>query len=352
MLQEKMKAVVYHGPEDIRLEDVPTPKIIEPTDAIVRVTLSTICGTDIHIQHGGLPAVKPGTIIGHEFCGEVVEVGPNVHNVKPGDKVAVSCVTQCGTCFYCLRGEYSQCTTGSWIFGYLIDGCQAEYVRVPYADTGLHIIPEGLTEEDLLFIGDILSTGYFGAENGEIKPGDTVAVMGAGPVGMCAMATSRLWGPAQIIAVDTNEQRLQVALDNGIADIVINPAKEDAIAKIRELTEGRGADVTIEAVGITPTYNMALEAVRPAGTVSIIGVFEKPQELKMNEYWIKNLTIKMGLVNANKLPQLIELIKKGKIDMRFLQTHKAPLNDIMEGYDVFGNKKDDCLKWLVTPLAK
>ena len=347
-----MKAVVYHGPEDIRLEDVPTPKIIEPTDAIVRVTLSTICGTDIHIQHGGLPAVKPGTIIGHEFCGEVVEVGPNVHNVKPGDKVAVSCVTQCGTCFYCLRGEYSQCTTGSWIFGYLIDGCQAEYVRVPYADTGLHIIPEGLTEEDLLFIGDILSTGYFGAENGEIKPGDTVAVMGAGPVGMCAMATSRLWGPAQIIAVDTNEQRLQVALDNGIADIVINPAKEDAIAKIRELTEGRGADVTIEAVGITPTYNMALEAVRPAGTVSIIGVFEKPQELKMNEYWIKNLTIKMGLVNANKLPQLIELIKKGKIDMRFLQTHKAPLNDIMEGYDVFGNKKDDCLKWLVTPLAK
>jgi Threonine dehydrogenase and related Zn-dependent dehydrogenases len=352
MLQEKMKAVVYHGPEDIRLEDVPTPKIIEPTDAIVRVTLSTICGTDIHIQHGGLPAVKPGTIIGHEFCGEVVEVGPNVHNVKPGDKVAVSCVTQCGTCFYCLRGEYSQCTTGSWIFGYLIDGCQAEYVRVPYADTGLHIIPEGLTEEDLLFIGDILSTGYFGAENGEIKPGDTVAVMGAGPVGMCAMATSRLWGPAQIIAVDTNEQRLQVALDNGIADIVINPAKEDAVAKIRELTEGRGADVTIEAVGITPTYNMALEAVRPAGTVSIIGVFEKPQELKMNEYWIKNLTIKMGLVNANKLPQLIELIKKGKIDMRFLQTHKAPLNDIMEGYDVFGNKKDDCLKWLVTPLAK
>ena len=352
MLQEKMKAVVYHGPEDIRLEDVPTPKIIEPTDAIVRVTLSTICGTDIHIQHGGLPAVKPGTIIGHEFCGEVVEVGPNVHNVKPGDKVAVSCVTQCGTCFYCLRGEYSQCTTGSWIFGYLIDGCQAEYVRVPYADTGLHIIPEGLTEEDLLFIGDILSTGYFGAENGEIKPGDTVAVMGAGPVGMCAMATSRLWGPAQIIAVDTNEQRLQVALDNGIADIVINPAKEDAVAKIRKLTEGRGADVTIEAVGITPTYNMALEAVRPAGTVSIIGVFEKPQELKMNEYWIKNLTIKMGLVNANKLPQLIELIKKGKIDMRFLQTHKAPLNDIMEGYDVFGNKKDDCLKWLVTPLDK
>ena len=352
MLKETMKAVVYHGPEDIRLEDVPTPKITAPTDAIVRVTLSTICGTDIHIQHGGMPAVKPGTIIGHEFCGEVVEIGPNVHNVKPGDRVAVSCVTQCGSCFYCLRGEYSQCTTGSWIFGYLIDGCQAEYVRVPYADTGLHIIPEGLTDEDVLFIGDILSTGYFGAEGGDIQPGDTVAVMGAGPVGMCAMATARLWGPAQVIAVDTNEHRLQVALDNGIADVAINPAKEDAVAKIRALTGGRGADVTIEAVGVTPTYNLALEAVRPAGKVSMIGVFENPQELKMNEYWIKNIAIKMGLVNANHLPALIDLIKKGKLDMRFLQTHKAPLNDIMKGYDIFGNKKDNCLKWLVTPLEK
>lgn len=345
-----MKAVVYHGPNDIRLDEVPTPKLIEPTDAIVRVTLSTICGTDIHIQHGGMPAVKPGTVIGHEFCGEVVEIGPGVKKVKPGDKVAVSCVTQCGSCFYCLRGEYSQCTTGSWIFGYLIDGCQAEYVRVPYADTGLHVIPEGLTEEDVLFIGDILSTGYFGAEAGEIQPGDTVAVIGAGPVGMCAMATSRLWGPAQVVAVDTNEHRLQVALDQGIADVAINPAKEDAVAKIRALTCGRGADVTIEAVGVTPTYNLALEAVRPAGVVSMIGVFEQPQELKMNEYWIKNISLKMGLVNANHLPRLIDLIQKGKLDMRFLQTHKAPLNDIMEGYDVFGKKKDNCLKWVVTPL--
>ena len=352
MLPEKMKAVVYHGPDNISLDDVPVPKITSPNDAIVRVTLSTICGTDIHIQQGGLPAVKPGTIIGHEFCGEVVEIGSNVGKVKVGDKVAVSCVTQCCKCFYCLRGEFSQCTTGSWIFGYLIDGCQSEYVRVPYADTGLHIIPEGLTEEDVLFIGDILSTGYFGAEGGNIQPGDTVAVMGCGPVGMCAMATSRLWGPAQVIAVDTNEHRLNLALKQGVCDIIINPAKEDPIAKIRALTEGRGADVTIEAVGITPTYNMALEAVRPSGHVSMIGVFEKPQELKMNEYWIKNINIKMGLVNANHLPRLIDLIKAGKLDMRFLQTHKAPLNDIMKGYDIFGNKKDNCVKWLVTPYEK
>ena len=350
MLPEKMKAVVYHGPDDIRLDEVSVPKIKESTDAIVRVTLSTICGTDIHIQHGGLPAVKPGTIIGHEFCGEIVEIGTGVSRVKVGDKVAVSCVTQCGNCFYCLRGEYSQCTTGSWIFGYLIDGCQAEYVRVPYADTGCHVIPKGLTEEDVLFIGDILSTGYFGAEGGNIQPGDTVAVMGCGPVGMCAMATARLWGPSRIIAVDTNEQRLNVALENGICDMWINPEKEDPIAKIRSLTEGRGADVTIEAVGVTPTYNMALEAVRPAGNVSMIGVFEKPQEFKIDQYWSKNINFKMGLVKANHLPRLIELIASKKLDMRFLQTHKAPLNDIMKGYDVFGNKKDNCLKWLVTPF--
>ena len=347
-----MKAVVYHGPGNISLDEVPVPKIIEADDAIVKVTTSTICGTDIHIQHGGVPEVNPGTIIGHEFCAEIVEMGPNVHGFKVGDRVAVSCVTQCGECYYCLRQEYSHCTTGSWIFGYMIDGCQAEYVRVPHANLGMHLIPDGLTDDDLLFIGDILSTGYFGAERGKIQPGDSVAVMGCGPVGMCAMATARLWGPSQIIAVDTNEFRLQVCLDQGIADVAINPAKEDAIAKIIEITAGRGADVTIEAVGAEPTFNLALGAVRAGGNVSIIGVFEAPIEVKMNELWIKNINISMGLVQANHLPMLIDLIQKGKINMKFLQTHRKPLNDIMEGYDVFGNKKDNCLKWVVTPLVK
>ena len=347
-----MKAVVYHGPNNISLDDVPIPQIIEADDAIVKVTTSTICGTDIHIQSGGVPEVKPGTIIGHEFCGQIEEIGPNVHGFKVGDRVAVSCVTQCGECFYCLKQEYSHCTTGSWIFGYMIDGCQAEYVRVPHANLGMHHIPEGLTDDDLLFVGDILSTGYFGAERGRIQPGDTVAVMGCGPVGMCAMATARLWGPSQIIAVDTNEHRLQVSLDQGIADVAINPAKEDAVAKILELTEGRGADVTIEAVGIEPTFNLALNAVRAGGNVSVIGVFEKPIEVRMNELWIKNINISMGLVQANHIPVLIDLIKKGKLDMKFLLTHRAPLNRIMEGYDVFGNKKDDCLKWVVTPLEE
>jgi len=349
MTESTMKAVVYHGPGNISLDDVPVPKILEADDAILKVTTSTICGTDIHIQSGGVPAVQPGTIIGHEFCGEIVEMGPAVRGFEVGDRVAVSCVTQCGECYYCLKQEFSHCTSGSWIFGHLIDGCQAEYVRVPHANLGLHKIPEGLTDEDLLFIGDILSTGYFGAERGKIQPGDTVAVMGTGPVGMCAMATARLWGPAQIIAVDTNNFRLSVAKEQGLADITINPAEVDAIAKIKELTEGRGADVTIEAVGIKPTFDLALETVRPGGNVSVIGVFEHPIEVKMNELWIKNINISMGLVQANHLPSLIDLISRGKIDMKFLQTHRAPLNDIMTGYDIFGNKKDNCLKWVVTP---
>jgi alcohol dehydrogenase len=344
-----MKALVYHGPEKISLDNAPEPKIIEPDDAIVKVTTSTICGTDIHIWHGGMPEVAPGRIIGHEFVGEVVAVGSAVRNAKVGDKVAVSCVTQCGECFYCRRGMYSHCTTGSWIFGYMIDGCQAEFVRVPHANIGLFPIPEGLDEEDVLFVGDILSTGYFGSENADIEPGDTVAVMGCGPVGMCAMVTARLWGPAEIIAVDINQARLDFAVAKGIADVGINPLNVPNVAEaIKERTEGRGADRTIEANGAKPTYELALNCVRDGGNVSMIGVFEKPQELCMNTFWIKNLTFRFGLVNANRIPELIKLIQKGKISTKFLCTHHAPLDDIIKGYDIFGGKKDNCLKWIVT----
>jgi alcohol dehydrogenase len=243
-----MKALVYHGPEKISLDDVPVPKIIEQDDVIVKVTTSTICGTDIHIWHGGMPEVEAPRILGHEFCGEVVEAGPAVRNVKVGDQCAISCVTQCGECFYCVRGIYSHCTTGSWIFGYMIEGCQAEYVRVPHANLGCFKIPDGLTDDDVLFVGDILSTGYMGAENAKIEPGDTVAVMGSGPVGMCAMTTARLWGPARIIAVDMNQSRLDFAVKQGIADMAINSGEVDAVEKIKEVTDGRGADRTIEAV--------------------------------------------------------------------------------------------------------
>jgi alcohol dehydrogenase len=344
-----VKALVYHGPEKISLDNVPEPKILKNDDAIIKVTTSTICGTDIHIWHGGMPEIAPGRIIGHEFVGEVVEVGPAVVNAKVGDKVAVSCVTQCGECFYCVRGMYSHCTTGSWIFGYMIDGCQADYVRVPHANMGMFPIPEGLTEEDVLFVGDILSTGCFGAENAKIEFGDTVAVMGAGPVGMCAMMTARLWGPSKIIAVDINQSRLDIAVKQGIADVGVNPLTVGNVGDyIRNMTEGRGADRTIEANGAKPTYELALDCVRAGGNVSLVGVFEKPQELPMNKLWIKNINISMGLVSAHRIPELIKLIQGGKLNTNFLITHRAPLSDIVKGYDIFGGKKDGCLKWVVT----
>lgn len=348
MEKKTMKAAVYRGPNDIRLEDVPMPVIIEADDAIVRVTRSTICGTDLHIMHGALP-VADGRILGHEFCGEIVSVGPNVKNVKVGDRVAANCVTQCGECFYCKRGEINHCENGGWMFGYTIDGCQAEYVRVPFASKNLYQIPANLSDEDVLLVGDILSTGYFGAERGDIKPGDTVAVMGCGPVGMCSMASARLFGPAQIIAVDTNDHRLEVAKRAGIADITLNPTRDDVVAEIRKLTAGRGADVTIEAVGAKATYETALKAARPSGRVSIIGLFAEPQELALNEICGKNLTIRMGWVHSIHMEKLISLIAKSKITTDFMLTHRAPLNDIAKGYDVFGSKKDNCIKWVVTP---
>ncbi|MDD4802726.1 MAG: alcohol dehydrogenase [Syntrophomonas sp.] len=343
-MAQTMKAFVYHGPEKMSLDQVPKPQITKPTDAIVKVTTSTICGTDKHIRHGGMPEVEPGRIIGHEFCGIVEEVGPAVSKYKKGDKVAVSCVTQCMDCYYCRRGLYSQCTTGSWIFGYMIDGCQADYVRVPYADSGMHLIPDNLTDEDVLLVGDILSTGYFGAENGNIQPGDTVAVFGSGPVGMCAMATARLWGPARIVAVDIDDSRLAFAQKQGWADYGLNPNKVDVVQALKDMTGGRGADVTIEANGFEPTFKGAIGGVRPGGTVSLIGVFEKPQVVEMNKLWIKNIAIKMGLVNANRIPELIDLIKEGKINMKPLFTHTLPLSQVAEGYDIFEERRDGAIK--------
>jgi alcohol dehydrogenase len=336
-MADTMKAFVYHGPEKMSLDQVPVPKILKPTDAIVKVTTSTICGTDKHIRHGGMPEVEPGRIIGHEFCGEVIETGPAISKFKKGDKVAVSCVTQCMDCYYCRRGMYSQCTTGSWIFGYMIDGCQADYVRVPYADSGMYIIPDSLEDEDVLFVGDILSTGYFGAENGNIQPGDTVAVFGSGPVGMCAMATARLWGPARVVAVDIDESRLSFAKKNGWADYGLNPNEVDVVLALKDMTDGRGADVTIEANGFEPTFKGAIGGVRAGGTVSLIGVFEKPQIVEMNKLWIKNIAIKMGLVNANRIPELIDL-------MRPLITHTLPLSKVAEGYDIFEERRDNAIK--------
>ena len=226
----------------------------------------------------------------------------------------------------------------------MIDGCQADYVRVPYADSGMYLIPDSMTDEDVLFVGDILSTGYFASENGNIQPGDIVAVFGSGPVGMCAMATARLWGPARIVAVDIDESRLEFALKQGWADYGLNPQKVDVTKALKDMTCGRGADVTIEANGFEPTFKGAIAGVRPGGTVSLIGVFEKPQILEMQNLWIQNITIKMGLVKANNIPELIDLIKEGKLNMKPLITHTLPLSKVAEGYDIFEERRDNAVK--------
>lgn len=237
-----MKALCYYGKDDIRLLDKPIPQIEKEDDIIVKVTLSTICASDVHIKDGHLPLVKPGTALGHEFVGEVVEVGPAVTHVKIGDRVSCNAITSCGQCWYCKRGMVTHCENGGWFLGYMEDGCQAEYVRQRFANNGFNVvkIPDNLSDRDALFVGDILHTGYYGAEIGNIKPGDTVVVYGAGPVGMCAMMTARLFGPAKIIAVDVNEDRLAVALKNKAADLALNPAKDDVIQRVKDLTHGRG----------------------------------------------------------------------------------------------------------------
>lgn len=353
MKNKTMKALVYYGPNDLRLEDAPMPKIMSPDDAIVKVTLSTICGSDLHIQGGHVPEAGPGMIIGHEFVGEIVEVGPAVSPrlLVPGDRVAAACSVSCGVCYYCKKGETAHCVENIGYFGCTqsLNGCQTEYVRIPRAMSVLHRIPAGLDDEDALFVGDILSTGYFGALNGQIKNGDVVAVMGCGPVGMCTLACAGLFGPSLVIAVDTVDSRLEAALQNGICDIALNPLRDNVVESIRKLTEGRGADVTIEAAGAKPTYDMAFEAVRPAGQVSAVGFLGREYTLDMSELWMKNVGFKQGKVNVDHIPTLLALIKNGRLDMKFMITHKKPLNDVLEGYDVFGNKKDGCIKWAITP---
>ena len=361
MDQKTMKALVYHGPSQISLDDIPVPQIKQPTDAILKVTTSTICGSDIHIIHGYIPSVHPGTVVGHEFCGEIVELGSSIGgDFKVGDRVAVSCIVHCGKCWYCLHDQPQYCEVGrgtegwanSMLFGNYINGCQAEYIRVPLAETGMYKIPEGLDDLDVLFVGDILSTGYFGAEKCNIQHGDTVVVWGSGPVGMCAMASARLWSPALVIGVDLDQNRLETAKKNGVCDIIINSGKEDAATKVMELTNGRGADCAIEAIGLVPTIDSAMKTMRVGGRLEVIGFGTPTYELSMADLFMKNLSVGSGLVPANHMGSLIELIHKGKLNLRFLATHTKPLNDIVEGYDIFGNKKDNCIKWVVTPYEE
>jgi alcohol dehydrogenase len=315
---------------------VPKPALQADTDAIVKVDTVTICGTDLHILKGDVAAVTDGRILGHEAVGTVEQVGAGVKNVKVGDHVLVSCITACGACRYCRDGSYGQCIGGGgWILGHKIDGTQAEYVRVPFADTSTYAVPEGVTDEEVLMLADIGPTGYeVGVLNGRVRPGDVVAVVGAGPVGLSAIMGAKLFSPAHVVAIDLADARLEAAKQFG-ADITVNPAREDAVAIVQGLTEGLGADVAIEAVGVAPTFEQCATLVRPGGTVANVGVHGGPATLHLEELWIKNVTITTGLVDTYSTPTLLELISSGQLDVGGFVTHRFPFEGFMDAYDTF-----------------
>jgi alcohol dehydrogenase len=331
-----MKALVFHGPGERAWETVPDAAIQDPTDVVVRIDSSTICGTDLHILKGDVPEVEPGTILGHEAVGTVVAAGSSVSTVAEGDRVLVSCITSCGRCRFCKEGHYGLCTGGGgWIFGHLIDGLQAEYARVPFADTSVYKVPEELSDEQVLFLADILPTAYeVGVLNGGVRPGDAVAVVGAGPIGLATIMTAKLFTPATIIAIDLADARLAKALDFG-ADVVINNGSEDAPARIAELTGGLGVDVAVEAVGVPATFELCAEIIRPGGRVANVGVHGHPATLHLETLWIRDVTITTGLVDTFTTPKLLELIAAGRLDPTPFATHRFPLAEAMEAYDVF-----------------
>jgi alcohol dehydrogenase len=332
-----MKALVYHGPGQKAWEPVPDPVILDRTDAIVRVDSSTICGTDLHILEGDVPEVKPGTILGHEAVGTVVEVGAAVTTIAPGDRVLVSCITACGRCRFCKEAHYGLCTGGGgWIFGHLIDGLQAELARVPFADTSVYKVPDELSDEQVLFLADILPTAYeIGVLNGRVEPGDTVAVVGAGPIGLAAIMTAQLHTPGRIVAIDLADARLEKAVEFG-ADVTINNSREDAVAKVMELTGGLGADVAIEAVGTPETFELCTELIRPGGRVANVGVHGKCATLHLEKLWIRDVMITTGLVDTSTTPKLLKLIEGGRLDPTVFATHHFALDEAEEAYDVFG----------------
>jgi alcohol dehydrogenase len=333
-----MKALVYHGPGERAWESAPDPTILEPTDAIVRIDTSTICGSDLHILKGDVPEVTPGTILGHEAVGTIVEVGAAVTTVKAGDRVLLSCITSCGRCRFCKQAQYGLCTGGGgWIFGHLIDGLQAELARVPFADTSVYKVPEGLSDEQVLFLADILPTAYeVGVLNGRVEPGDTVAIVGAGPIGLAAIMTAKLHTPGRIVAIDLADSRLERALEFG-ADVTINNGNEDAVAKVMSLTGGLGADVAIEAVGVPATFELCTELIRPGGRVANVGVHGKCATLHLETLWTRDVTITTGLVDTRTILKLLSLIEGGRLDPTVFATHHFALADTEDAYDVFGD---------------
>jgi alcohol dehydrogenase len=332
-----MKGLVYHGPGQRSWDTVPEPTIEAPTDVVVRVDSSTICGTDLHILKGDVPAVQPGTILGHEAVGTIVEKGAGVATLEIGDRVLVSCITACGRCRFCKEHRYGACTGGGgWIFGHLIDGLQADYARVPFADTSVYKVPE-LKDEQVIFLADILPTAYeVGVLNGRVEPGDTVAIVGAGPIGLAAVLTARLLTPAHIVAIDIDDSRLERARELG-ADVAINNGGGTALTTVQQLTGGLGADVAIEAVGVPETFELCTELVRPGGRVANVGVHGHSATLHLETLWIRDLTITTGLVDTFTTPRLLDLIAGGKLDAMPFATHYFPLSETMSAYDTFGD---------------
>jgi alcohol dehydrogenase len=333
-----MKALVYHGPGERGWDSVEDPTILAPTDIVVRIDTSTICGTDLHILKGDVPETTPGTILGHEAVGTVQEVGAGVSTVASGDRVLMSCVTSCGRCRFCKEGRYGQCLGGGgWIFGHLINGLQAEYARVPFADNSVYKVPDQLTDEQVLFLADILPTAYeVGVLNGMVSPGDTVAIVGAGPIGLAAILTAKLYTPGRIIAIDLADSRLDSARRFG-ADLTINNGRDDALAQVMELTDGLGADCAFEAVGVPATFELAAELIRPGGRLANIGVHGKPVTLHLEKLWIRDVTVTTGLVDTFSIPQLMRLIASGRLDPSLFATHRFGMGETMSAYDTFAD---------------
>jgi alcohol dehydrogenase len=341
-----MKALIYDGPGEKVWDTKADPVIVDPSDAIVRIDSSTICGTDLHILKGDVPEVAPGTVLGHEAVGTIVETGAAVTTFAEGDRVLVSCITSCGRCRFCKEAHYGLCTGGGgWIFGHLIDGLQAEYARVPFVDTSVYKVPEGLSDEQVLFLADILPTAYeVGVLNGKVDAGDTVVIVGAGPIGLATIMTAKLYTPARIVAIDLADSRLEKARAFG-ADVTINNGREDAVAMIQELTHGLGADVAVEAVGVPETFELCTAIVRPGGHVANVGVHGHSATLHLETLWIKDITITTGLVDTFTTPRLLQLIAEGRLDATPFATHHFALDETLEAYDTFGAAAEtDALK--------
>jgi alcohol dehydrogenase len=344
-----MKGLVYGGAGERSWTEIPDAHVRDPRDAVIRVDAVTICGTDLHILAGDVPEVTPGRVLGHEAVGTVVEVGPAVTGLTSGDRVLASCISACGSCRFCREGAYGQCLSGGgWVLGHTIDGVQAEYARIPFADMSTYRLPQQVSNEAAVMLADILPTSYeVGVLNGRVRPGDTVVVVGAGPIGLAAIITAKLFSPAHIVAVDKAESRLQAAKILG-ADITLTPERV-ALGSIRALTDGLGADVVMEAVGSPETFELCTTLVRAGGTVANIGVHGKPAVLHLEDLWIRNITITTGLVDTHSTPKLLSMLAAGQLDVSQLVTHRFPLEAIEQAYDVFARPaQTGALKVLLT----